>query len=106
MFYSELSVSLVEESLSEKVSKNVSKCIKMYAVKTEQQLATGKEAGQVIGEKGYYIFRLENYLIAFQVLVQTTPKDSIYSSQTLCITSKHKYKDFWETWRKVYLNLA
>ncbi|CAH0557010.1 unnamed protein product [Brassicogethes aeneus] len=46
---SELSVALVEEHLSEKVSKNVAKCVKMFAVKTEQQLETGPEAAQVIG---------------------------------------------------------
>ncbi|KRT82944.1 hypothetical protein AMK59_3911, partial [Oryctes borbonicus] len=44
----ELSVTLVEDYLNEKVSKNVVKGIKMYAVKTEQQLASGPEAAQVI----------------------------------------------------------
>ncbi|XP_050507229.1 conserved oligomeric Golgi complex subunit 5 [Diabrotica virgifera virgifera] len=46
---SELSVALIEENLSEQIGKNVSKCIKMFAVKTEQQLETGPEAAQVIG---------------------------------------------------------
>ncbi|CAG9825143.1 unnamed protein product [Phaedon cochleariae] len=45
---SELSVALIEENLSEQISKNVAKCIKMYAVKTEQQLETGPDAAQVI----------------------------------------------------------
>ncbi|KAJ8920765.1 hypothetical protein NQ315_004905 [Exocentrus adspersus] len=45
----ELSVALVEQNLSEQISKNVTKCIKMFAVKTEQQLETGSEASQVIG---------------------------------------------------------
>ncbi|KAK4878939.1 hypothetical protein RN001_007085 [Aquatica leii] len=44
----ELSVALVEDCLSEKIAKNVSKCIRMFAVKTEQQLATGPDAAQVI----------------------------------------------------------
>lgn len=48
-FFSELSVSLIEEHLSEQISKNVAKSIKMFAVKTEQQLETGSEAAQVIG---------------------------------------------------------
>lgn len=47
--FSELSVTLVEENLSEKTGKNVSKCIRMFAVKTEQLVATGLEAAQVIG---------------------------------------------------------
>ncbi|KAL1491355.1 hypothetical protein ABEB36_011963 [Hypothenemus hampei] len=46
---SELSMALVEEHLSEQMAKNVGKCIKMFAVKTEQQLSTGPEAAQVIG---------------------------------------------------------
>lgn len=46
---SELSVALVESVLSEKTAKNVGKCIKMFAVKTEQQLSTGPDAAQVIG---------------------------------------------------------
>ncbi|XP_050312688.1 conserved oligomeric Golgi complex subunit 5 [Anthonomus grandis grandis] len=46
---SELSVALVEEQLSVRVAKNVSKCIKMFAVKTEQQIENGPEAAQVIG---------------------------------------------------------
>lgn len=45
---SELSVALIEEHLSNRVAKNVSKCINMFAVKTEQQLETGPEAIQVI----------------------------------------------------------
>ncbi|KAI4465405.1 conserved oligomeric golgi complex component 5 [Holotrichia oblita] len=44
----ELSVTLVEDRLNEKVAKNVVKGIKMYAVKTEQQLASGGDAAQVI----------------------------------------------------------
>ncbi|KAJ8964313.1 hypothetical protein NQ317_014825 [Molorchus minor] len=46
---SELSVALIEENLSEQIAKNVSKCIKMFCVKTEQQLETGPDALQVIG---------------------------------------------------------
>ncbi|KAG5889011.1 hypothetical protein JTB14_033940 [Gonioctena quinquepunctata] len=46
---SELSVALIEENLSEQISKSVIKCIKMFAVKTEQQLETGPDAAQVIG---------------------------------------------------------
>ncbi|XP_017779416.1 PREDICTED: conserved oligomeric Golgi complex subunit 5 [Nicrophorus vespilloides] len=46
---SEISVALVEETLVEKIAKNVTKCIKLYAVKTEQLLATGPDASQVIG---------------------------------------------------------
>ncbi|XP_018576829.1 conserved oligomeric Golgi complex subunit 5 [Anoplophora glabripennis] len=46
---SELSVALIEQNLNEQTSKNVAKCIKMFAVKTEQQLETGPEAAQVIG---------------------------------------------------------
>nr|CAH7733118.1 unnamed protein product [Callosobruchus chinensis] len=45
----ELSIALVEENLSEQVSKNVAKCIKMFAVKVEQQVESGPEAAQVIG---------------------------------------------------------
>ncbi|KAF5281574.1 hypothetical protein FQA39_LY05109 [Lamprigera yunnana] len=44
----EVSVALVEACLSEKMARNVSTCIRMFAVKTEQQLATGTEAAQVI----------------------------------------------------------
>ncbi|KAF5273590.1 hypothetical protein FQR65_LT04588 [Abscondita terminalis] len=44
----ELSVALIEECLSEKIAKNVSKCIRMFAVKTEQLVATGPDAAQVI----------------------------------------------------------
>ncbi|VEN55179.1 unnamed protein product [Callosobruchus maculatus] len=43
----ELSIALVEENLSEQVSKNVAKCIKMFAVKVEQQVESGPEAAQV-----------------------------------------------------------
>lgn len=46
---SELSVALVEENLSEKVCKNVSKSVKMFALKTEQQIETGPEAAQILG---------------------------------------------------------
>lgn len=46
---SELSMALVEEHLNEQMSKNVGKCIKMFAVKTEQQIENGPEAAQVIG---------------------------------------------------------
>ncbi|XP_076269956.1 conserved oligomeric Golgi complex subunit 5 four way stop [Rhynchophorus ferrugineus] len=46
---SELSVALVEENLSEQVSKNVGKCIKMFSVKTESKVENGVEAAQVIG---------------------------------------------------------
>uniref|UniRef100_A0A1Y1KUH6 Conserved oligomeric Golgi complex subunit 5 n=1 Tax=Photinus pyralis TaxID=7054 RepID=A0A1Y1KUH6_PHOPY len=45
----DLSVALVEECLNEKIGKNVAKCIRMFAVKTEQQLITGSDAIQVIG---------------------------------------------------------
>ena len=49
MCFSELSVALIEDNLSEKICKNVSKSIRMYALKTEQQIETGPEAAQVIG---------------------------------------------------------
>lgn len=42
-------MALIEQNLNEQTSKNVAKCIKMFAVKTEQQLETGPEAAQVIG---------------------------------------------------------
>ncbi|CAG9858527.1 unnamed protein product [Phyllotreta striolata] len=45
----EISVALVEENLSEQIAKNIAKCIKMFAVKIEQQLETGPDAAQVIG---------------------------------------------------------
>ncbi|XP_065163267.1 conserved oligomeric Golgi complex subunit 5 [Atheta coriaria] len=44
----ELSLALVETQLTEKIAKNVTKCIKLYAVKTEQLVATGPDASQVI----------------------------------------------------------
>lgn len=47
--FSELSISLVEENLSEQIARNAIKSIKMFAVKTEQQLETGSDAAQVIG---------------------------------------------------------
>lgn len=50
MFFSELSVALVEETLSEKIAKNLAKCIKLFAVKSEQQISSGPEAAQVIGQ--------------------------------------------------------
>ncbi|KAL3282359.1 hypothetical protein HHI36_005545 [Cryptolaemus montrouzieri] len=46
---SNLSVALIEENLSEKISRNISKCIKMFVVKTEQQLDSGPDSAQVIG---------------------------------------------------------
>ncbi|KAK9869808.1 hypothetical protein WA026_003539 [Henosepilachna vigintioctopunctata] len=46
---SNLSVALIEENLCDKISRNISKCIKMFAVKTEQQLDTSPESAQVIG---------------------------------------------------------
>lgn len=54
----------MEATLSDKVAKNISKCIKMYAVKTEQQLATGTEAAQVIGN-------LRIVFVCFCVLIVT-----------------------------------
>lgn len=52
-------MALVEEHLSEQVAKNVGKCIKMFAVKTEQQIETGPEAAQVIGKFNYLFVLLE-----------------------------------------------
>lgn len=43
-------MSLVEDNLSEKIGKNVSKCIRLFGVKSEQQIATGPDASQVIGK--------------------------------------------------------
>lgn len=48
-------MALIEENLSEQISKNVAKSIKMFAVKTEQQLETGPEAAQVIGNVLYLV---------------------------------------------------
>lgn len=45
---SELSVSLVDESLSTVVAKNVGKAIRLFCLKCEQGLITGGEASQVI----------------------------------------------------------
>lgn len=47
---SELSMSLVEDNLSEKIGRNVSKCIRLYGVKSEHQIASGPDASQVIGK--------------------------------------------------------
>ncbi|XP_018320552.1 conserved oligomeric Golgi complex subunit 5 [Agrilus planipennis] len=44
----EISVALIDEVLTEKIVKNVSKCIRMFCVKTEQQVAVGPEAAQVL----------------------------------------------------------
>lgn len=74
LFFSELSVALVEETLSDKVAKNISKCIKMYAVKTEQQLATGQEAANVIGSLSSNIIAFLTYLRSLQ-LMQTMDRD-------------------------------
>ncbi|XP_030751330.1 conserved oligomeric Golgi complex subunit 5 [Sitophilus oryzae] len=46
---SELSVALIEENLSEQVSKNIGKCIKMFNVKIENKIESGPESAQVIG---------------------------------------------------------
>ena len=48
-----MSVSLVEESLSEKIARNVSKCVKLYSVKTEQQIGSDAEVAQVIGKSNF-----------------------------------------------------
>ncbi|XP_060527805.1 conserved oligomeric Golgi complex subunit 5 [Cylas formicarius] len=45
---SEVSVALIEEHLSENISKNVVKCIKMLVAKMEQQIENGPEAAQVL----------------------------------------------------------
>ncbi|XP_011308530.1 conserved oligomeric Golgi complex subunit 5 isoform X2 [Fopius arisanus] len=45
---SELSVSLVDESLSTVVAKNVGKAVRLFCLKCEQGLITGGEASQVI----------------------------------------------------------
>lgn len=47
---SELSMSLVEDNLAEKIAKNVSKCVRMFGVKTEHQIVSGPETAQVIGK--------------------------------------------------------
>lgn len=43
-------MSLVEDNLSEKIAKNVAKCIKLFGVKSENLIATGPDASQVIGK--------------------------------------------------------
>lgn len=47
-------MALVEDALSTKVARSIGKCVKMFAVKTEQQLATGPDACQVIGKLIFY----------------------------------------------------
>ncbi|XP_057656246.1 conserved oligomeric Golgi complex subunit 5 [Diorhabda carinulata] len=89
---SELSVALIEENLSDRVSKNISKCIKMFAVKVEQQLETGPEAAQVIGgtpnmgqQKNVNI---ANSLYYFQLQIQrmlSNMKGSLTESSTKII---------------------
>ncbi|KAI4465399.1 conserved oligomeric golgi complex component 5 [Holotrichia oblita] len=64
----ELSVTLVEDRLNEKVAKNVVKGIKMYAVKTEQQLASGGDAAQVIGQQ--FNIQLANAMYYFHTQIQ------------------------------------
>lgn len=45
---SELSVSLVDETLSKTVSKNIGKAVRLFCIKCEQLIATGGDATQVI----------------------------------------------------------
>ncbi|KAK5645700.1 hypothetical protein RI129_004164 [Pyrocoelia pectoralis] len=69
----ELSVALVEDCLNKKVAKNVAKCIRMFAVKTEQQLVTGSDAAQVIGgtpnSSQLHNIKLANTMYYFRVQV-------------------------------------
>ncbi|EFA03811.1 Conserved oligomeric Golgi complex subunit 5-like Protein [Tribolium castaneum] len=83
----ELSVALIEETLSEKICKNVSKSIKMFALKTEQQIETGPEAAQVIGGNAnsgqQRNIQFANALYYFQVQIQrmlSNMKDSLPQS--------------------------
>jgi hypothetical protein len=47
---SELSVSLVDVSLSCTVARNISKTVRLFCLKCEQMIVTDGEATQVIGE--------------------------------------------------------
>ena len=49
LIYSELSVSIVDETLSSTVAKNIKKAVKLFCMKCEQLVSTGGEATQVIG---------------------------------------------------------
>ncbi|XP_022914460.1 conserved oligomeric Golgi complex subunit 5 [Onthophagus taurus] len=80
----ELSVTLVEHNLNEKIAKNISKCIKLYGVKTEQQIVTGPEAAQVVGgavnSGQQHNIQLANSMYYFQVQIQrilSNMKDSL-----------------------------
>ncbi|KAJ3656220.1 hypothetical protein Zmor_015314 [Zophobas morio] len=84
---SELSVALIEDNLSEKICKNVSKSIRMYALKTEQQIETGPEAAQVIAGNAnsgqQKNVQYANALYYFQVQIQRmllNMKDSLPQS--------------------------
>lgn len=49
-FFSELSVSLVEEALSITIARNIGKAVQLFYQKGEQMLSVGGEATQVIGK--------------------------------------------------------
>lgn len=57
----------MEENLSEQISKNATKSIKMFAAKTEQQLETGSEASQVIGKRNSFnvLLFIQNFLLSY-----------------------------------------
>lgn len=80
-------MALIEEILSKKMCKNVSKSIKMFALKTEQQIETGPEAAQVIGGNAnsgqQKNVQYANALYYFQVQIQrmlSNMKDSLPQS--------------------------
>lgn len=62
---SELNVALIEDVLNEKVAKNISKCIKMFSVKSEQQISSGPEAAQVIGANDTNTFNQHLMIVSF-----------------------------------------
>lgn len=85
-------MALVEDQLSEKVSKNVAKCIKVFAMKTEQQLSTGPDAAQVIGgapNSGQQLnVQLANSMHYFKMQMQrmcTNMKSSLSTTSTSII---------------------
>lgn len=49
-FFSEMSVSLVDEALSCTVARNIGKAVRLFCLKSEQMLCASGEATQVIGE--------------------------------------------------------
>lgn len=93
---SELSVALIEEQLSNRVAKNVAKCIKMFGVKTEQQLETGPEATQVIGNLNsgqQRNLQLANSLFYLQSQIQrmlSNMRDSLSESSIVIINESLK----------------